>query len=572
MRLRHSFVLLVPLFLFVLGCTLPITPQVSSGSAFSTSAPAKTMTVQTDTARNQGVLVTGDGARLDVVAFADDGTAVNCVDALSVAALGADGGARSVIGGFRAIVVGTRGDGGPGAWAFDGRKMQAIMDEESGKLTSRLPECADNDGIFRGQLGWVYHVVAMSPDGTLAAGYAQNPKGISRGRVQVDPGTTVGVYWRISKHPARAALVASRARIIGSLDPSKLQNAGRRIRHFVNEALRHALGQLKLFLFGYFDEYLVMVAANGVQPGPNGVWLVNGTDQDNADAVASIGPTGTIVITEATSTQAPNVTPGSMSGTGGSVALGSSLSVSLVLANTQSTLENQGVSVAFYIATTGSFSPSTDTSLGSITVLQAIPAKGSITITPSFTYPANGPSNEVVYVYAVVTNNVSAPADAALVLAYKTPSPQAYGVLVDTYAARNGDPGTNIGIALFEGAGGGNMASVQSTIVPGPGFFGNLDFTTSGLSSGTYYVRITAVAAGGGFVMQVHTPNIAQASPLALAASPAGANNNQALVDAGSVDTYSGPTPTSPQQLAVGPALNWFIASGDQDWFTFTLP
>jgi hypothetical protein len=36
--------------------------------------------------------------------------------------------------------------------------------------------------------------------------------------------------------------------------------------------------------------------------------------------------------------------------------------------------------------------------------------------------------------------------------------------------------------------------------------------------------------------------------------------------------TYSGAAPTNGLPVKVDVAVSWFLASGDRDWFTFTLP
>ena len=100
------------------------------------------------------------------------------------------------------IIIGTRADGNPGAWGFSGGKILAVIDEDTGAATSSLPQTDDHDGTFRGQFGWTYRVMGVSEDGKIIIGYAENKKGFSRGRFTIDPGTTVGIYWKASIIPA----------------------------------------------------------------------------------------------------------------------------------------------------------------------------------------------------------------------------------------------------------------------------------------------------------------------------------------------------------------------------------
>ena len=136
------------------------------------------------------------------------------------------------------------------------KKIESVIDEDSGKLTSILPECAEKNDIFRGRFGWVYHVMGVSEDAKVIIGYAENRKGFSFGKLQIDKGTTIGVYWRVSPHPSRPFFMVSRAHIIGTFDLSKVKVSNKRIQRFIDWALQHALDQLKLFLLDYLSSYL----------------------------------------------------------------------------------------------------------------------------------------------------------------------------------------------------------------------------------------------------------------------------------------------------------------------------
>src|SRR5208337_1485805 len=135
--------------------------------------------------------------------------------------------------------------------------------------------------------------------------------------------------------------------------------------------------QLKLFLLGYLNSYLIMVDKNGVNfDSTKNLYLVTGTDQDDEPAVATIDQMGNITIAPVTQ-QGANVVPGAMTVTSNSVAQGSiQLSVNLALQNTQSgTATNFGVD--FYMALTNTFSPSTDTKLTSGVTVPSIGANAS---------------------------------------------------------------------------------------------------------------------------------------------------------------------------------------------------
>jgi hypothetical protein len=231
----------------------------------------------------------------------DDGSTVSAANAAALATI--DQGTPGVqsVTGSSTIIIGTRQDGNPGVWAYSSGKMQGVIDEDSGTLSCVLPPSAENNGTFRGPWGWVYHVMGISKDGKIIIGYAENKKGFSQGKLQIDPGTTIGVYWRVSRHPVRPYLLASRAHIIGTLDLSKLKGSHGEFQRWANWIMKHILDQLKLFFLNYYTSYLIMVDKNGVNfDSNNNDYTVSGTDQDNNPAIATIDAKGNITITPVT--------------------------------------------------------------------------------------------------------------------------------------------------------------------------------------------------------------------------------------------------------------------------------
>jgi hypothetical protein len=314
---QRVVLLLAPLVFLLYGCPLNMeqSPQGSGGQQPPTpagsSASTAGLSVATDTARNQGVLVTSSGSRIDITSVADDGTIVNCTDAVGAAVMdNVPGNSKSLsASNSAAIIVGTRSDGYPGAWVYSSNRVQSVIDDDSGRATSRLPDSDAQNGVFRGHFGWLYHVMGVSEDGKIIVGYAENKKGLDFGKITIDPGTTIGVYWKVSRHPFRPAFVVSHAQIIGTLDQSKL-SIPPRYRNFISALLEHALSQLKLFLINYLNSYLVMVDKNGVHfDSTNDVYVVTGTDQADVAATATIDQKGGITITESSQGQGqtPNI-------------------------------------------------------------------------------------------------------------------------------------------------------------------------------------------------------------------------------------------------------------------------
>lgn len=324
MKQSFAFILLAPLVFLFVSCPMPTgdssqpqkAPQQPPQPAPST--PSKpTLTLATDTSRDQAVLVTQSGTRIDISATIDDGTTVSASNAESVAIVSqGSGSSQSASSGDQAVIIGTRKDGNPGVWAYSGGKIQAVIDEDSGVLTCALPQTGEHDGTFKGQFGWVYHVMGISEDGKMIIGYAENKKGFSHGKFQIDPGTTIGVYWRVSRHPARPYFLASHAHIIGIFDLSQF-HGGKGHHRWGGWVMEHILDHLKWFLLDYLTSYLVMVDKDGVHfDSANNDYLVSGTDQDNDPAVAAIDQKGNITIT-AQPTSTATITTVAGTGTGG---------------------------------------------------------------------------------------------------------------------------------------------------------------------------------------------------------------------------------------------------------------
>ena len=304
-----SLLVVAPFVLFLAACPMANMSHTSQpGSSPAGGTQEATPTIQTDTTRNQGVLVTPSGAKLDIASVADDGTTVNCVAPVSIAPISDPSNAKSLSTNYTSIIVGTRGDGNPGAWVYSSGKIQGVIDEDSGQLTSRLPDTTEQNGAFRGQFGWVYYVQGVSADGKVIVGYALNKKGINFGTIQIDPGTTIGVYWRVTRHPVRPFFLVSHAHIIGTLDQSKINQTNKWLRRLISEILEHSLGQLNLLLVNYLNSYLIMVDKNGVTfDATDNLYLVTGTDQNDQPATASISQQGNITITETTTNTGPTV-------------------------------------------------------------------------------------------------------------------------------------------------------------------------------------------------------------------------------------------------------------------------
>ncbi len=523
MKSKYLLAAVATLAIVLVSCSLGnvVNAPGSSGSQASPNANAAALTVATDSSRNQGILTTAGGSRIDVTALADDGTVVNCVDAAAVVPIGGSSGARGLTGSqnTQALIIGTRNDGKPGVWAFSSSKIQAVMDEDSGSQTSSLPELADMNGAFRGPFGWVYHVMGVSTNGNgggIIIGYAQNTRRFWMGNSEIDQGTTIGVYWNVSRHPVRPCFLASRAHIIGTFDFSSIPS--RKIQYLVNLIARHSLAQLQYFLLNFLTSYLSMVDKNGVQfDSTNNVYQVTGLDQGGQPAVATIDMKGTITIAPVQQQSKVDLIPTSITYTAKAVQQNTSLAVSLSLQNLQSGSVSKPFTVDFYLALSRTFSPSTDAHVGSASVA-GIGGSTSIPVPATLSIPSV--DDECVYIYAVVdaagvtgdintANNISTPATAAVVLGYATPSPQTYYMFVETYPG-SGSGTNNTEITLYKANSTNTAVSFVGDNKPlGAGRYGVLDFTSLGLQSGTYYALVSSVAGSTGpYAFNVRTANI----------------------------------------------------------------
>ena len=303
MKIRNLFPALIVALLAYISCQMPQGTSVLSDSSDLPAAGGETvsLSIETDTGRNQGVYVNEKGIKFAIRSVEyPEGTVVNCVEAIDITMVNLDefsGKAQSGDTWVKAIVIGKRDDGNPGAWEIhNDDSIHPLRNGDAGAETSLLFESLDRDEGLRGRFGWVYYATAISDDGKMIVGYAENRHGHGHSRWSVASGTTVGVYWLLGRPHYGRFFGVSRARVIGILGEPDSDFFDRPRPDFVNRLLRHILDKLKLFFFNWLDTYLTM--ADSVYYDPAGdVYVVSGTDQDGRDAIATIGLDGTITIT-----------------------------------------------------------------------------------------------------------------------------------------------------------------------------------------------------------------------------------------------------------------------------------
>jgi len=584
MKIRAHALLLVPMILLAAACTLP---NLTAPSAASTpavfGASTESFSVATDESRGVVVLTGPQGVTVDITAVDADGTTADCVAADAVTPLADDDSSRGA-GSWRALVIGTRGDGKPGAWIVSSDKtVEPLLSDDTGQLTTSLPETDEKGGTFRARWGWTYQVKGVSEDGKLVAGIAVNVKGYTAGFLTVAPGTSLGVYWRIRKEGRDTHFRVSRARIIGTFDYSAFGTTTKRLRWWAEWLRHHAPNGLKWFLLDYLSSYLTGVDKDGVHAASvAGSYTVSGLDQDTATAIATIDANNRITIAPTTPpTQDADLALGALTAAGGTAADGASLGVSVIVKNLESGAVTTAVDVAFHIALGTALDPSTDPVVGTASLASGIGGSTSQALSGTVTIPASAGSQDA-RLYAVVdpsgsvtetdeTNNTSAAGDAATIIVYDTAdASRTYAMLVETFS-QSGASSANTVLALYrDDSGTGTfLASVNDTSQHG---YAALDTTGTPLAPGTYYALVTSWNSGP-YALQVHTANIARATGLTdLANNGADPYEPDNAPHIFPVSQDLSTLPTAYAGIAGAAALDRYAASGDYDWFRFTLP
>jgi len=236
-----------------------------------------------------------------------------------------------------------------------------------------------------------------------------------------------------------------------------------------------------------------------------------------------------------------------------------------------------------YAATTPAFSPVPAALLQSVTV-HGIGGSTSVPVNATITIPSLS-SSEVIYVYAVVdqadvtgdadtSNNMSSATNAAAMFAYQSTATQ-YSIYIRSYAPTSGDS-LNVGMALYKLdepiASPATATRVDSAFPYGENY---LALPESTLAPGTYYVAVVSMGGDSGpYAFNTYTNDSnTQLSFTDLASDPnSSGDNNPTFSTASPPATLTLPVDFSPVQRSIGTPVNWYMRSGDFDWFTFTLP
>jgi len=613
---------IVGLSLLVFSCPLPqmagvsgpaVTPPVSGPSG------AMAPRVMTDASRNQAVYVDENGRTIDIVSQEPDGTQAASTEAVGLVVIpdaSAAGKSLSVVGGggggngagssgggagnstgggdgLRALIVGSRSDGRGGVWVILRNGTVLGAGSESGNQNSSLlPEGEDRDHGMHAWMGWTYTVTGISDDGLVVIGQAVNKNGFQHGDVTIDPGTAVGVYWRVTKVGHRPWIKLAPARVIGTVDLSSLPAHGHR---WLQSLVLKKLVHLKTFFLNYFSAYLT--SADSIDTLTAGAYRVHGTDQDGNRAIAVINPDNTVAITPVTTTALPDLVVSSIQVPSGAQSPSAAWTLGATVTN--SGTADAGSFTLLYQLSTKSTLDSTATTIGTSTV-SSLAAGASFADTFSSSYSISQSGNHWIFVTADSTNAVAESnktnntSDVLVPILYPrivintyqpTTSPAS---AVDTFVSLFGAAGdTTIDLPDLWNTDRLPYTTETGAIAEdgGRGRYGSVDYG-AGLAPGTYYVRVRAALSShqGGYGIRVLT--VAADSPTGStwpwyfsATNPTDANPAGGSYEPDD-NPLQGGVPTNPVAIAINQKLNRWLTPGniaagipgDVDWFILTLP
>jgi len=570
-------------------CPLPTATYRGDGPPAPPEEPVVTTpALENDAVRGLVVYVSETGQRFDVVSVEPDGTSAVCVEAFALAPAPIDAAGPA----DRGIVFGRRADGLAGIWIIraDGTVTGAGL-EDGEATTSTLPGALERNGCVGTRFGWTYHVTGWATDGTrtIAVGYAENELGFRHGPWNVEPGTTLGVYWTIRRRPGDPRVFVSRARIIGTLE----QHRPPRFRWppgLTWHARRRFL-DLRFFLHGLFDAYLTMVDDDGASwDAALQLFVVKGTDQDGQRAVATIDWYGRIVITPDVVTDQPDLSVLALEAPGEPVRIQDAWPLGATVVNLGGADVANAV-VSFHLSDDATLDAS-DPSIGEASTGPII-AGDSVEVSCPTTVSISQPGTHWVFAVADPANALAEMNEDNNRLG--APVPVRYPrLIIDTYPATTGPSSVRTFLSLFDSAGDPTLDtnptlwnndmppwSVDHAVAIAEADSGNTldaryaridyDRPSQGLAPGVYYVRARAplsTLAGPYAIRVLLAPDEDyegwQFGSYNTADTPYEVDNNPT----------SGGVPNRPVVIAAGAStgLNRYLSAGDVDWFVLTLP
>jgi CARDB len=561
--------------LLIFSCSMPLNPEMGSGfTEYDESLQA--LSVETDASRNIGIYITEKGTRIDITSYEDsEERIVNCVDVIDIKSIKYSSlnsyDRTSLEFNVKALILGKRDDGNPGIWeVHTDDTIHPIMISADGKSSSLLMETDENEGRIGKFFGWNYNVTAISDDLKMIVGYTENLDGINRGRWRIEPGTRIGVYWRLGSVRYGRFNGVSRARVIGEpIKPNNLPSfSNKRIERFFH----YFINRFRLFFIKWLDAYLV-TPEKVIYNETGDLYEVTGIDQDNEKAIARIDNNNNIIITK---TDPPtnkdiDLEPGQISLNADNIAFGEDLTIAMTINNLDDGSTSETFQVSFYLSADNTFSPVGDILLSSpLEITGGLGSKETKSLTHIISIP-NMEIDQNVFIYAVVdypdnaidetdeSNNISTITNAGYIFAFNGSDPdRKYEINISTYAPTGTDPNPtpNLVLYLYDNLG-------QEIKMEWGGYPTITRSGTSALGPGNYYIKIDKFAAGA-YALAVsltgNTPYFSQAL--------SSEDNDLYEPDNISIDNI----PESPVNAMIGDSFNRYIGATDIDWFKITLP
>ena len=411
MKSRIAIICVALATVFFIACPMPHEGVGTSKDATGTdqTAPQTTggsISVVNDETRGQAVYINETGQRFDVAAPEyPGGPLVSCVEMADFTLVPASSDADPLP--VKALVAGTRNDGTPGVWEIHSDDtidlpQPAVDDSGAAKCIVGGDMNTLPPGIQM-NYGWGFHVTAVSKDGKMLVGYANNPKGVTIGGMQISAGTTIGVYWRVYSLAYSRFCIVSPPRVIGSFTPQPLPPKW--AAHWPGRS--PLLQQLWQYISGTLQSYLVTATSVSLDT-PQGITVaaaestgsydVMGTNQDGLPANATIDKNGGVTIQALVPdlivsgvTLSISSASASTSATPVPVSVDVPFSVSATLTN-EGTYQATSVVAKYWLSTSGLSSDGTfDTTtalklIDTAPAIPSLPVGQTITITSPQTY------------------------------------------------------------------------------------------------------------------------------------------------------------------------------------------
>ena len=289
-----SLFLLLMFVLILGGCPSPLSGDLSTNH---TSEP----TIIVDPARGLAVLTEPDGSET-VISSLEGDQLVGCVSVTDYVTYDTGDTSRHMGGstGPRAIVLGTRTDGRPGVWIVFPGGIVIVPEGDGSDPTSELLEAVSEADGFRWDDGWDYEARALSDDGMIIVGTAENPDATWLADYL---GTTprVAVWWNLYKK-ADGRYFISHARVIADypewdFDDVKSGRHGHGHHWGFYRWLQWFFDRLGLWFFVWADDYMGDLAtaedlgdAALIETFGDGTYGIYGYDKEGDFARAVIEP------------------------------------------------------------------------------------------------------------------------------------------------------------------------------------------------------------------------------------------------------------------------------------------